>query len=170
MLPGPHRRVAGCAAVEFSESMVRVAGTRTEARLPREQVRHIQLVYDTAAGYPFTQFFVGFLLVTLGGIGVVVLLLTGLRDSLPIDMESGVVSLNLVPTALWLTVALGIGLLAGVFRARYQLAIETDDGMRRVVLGTSADLPDIRRLVGSAIRSFGYEIDTSVLDETETRP
>ncbi len=124
-------------------------------RVPRERVRNIKLIYDTAARYPFTQFFVGFLLVTLGGIGAVVLFLTSLRESLPVEVESGNVSLNLIPTALWLMVALGVGLLAGVFRARYQLAIETDDGIRRIVLGRTADLPDIRRLVGSATRTGG---------------
>ena len=159
--------------MEVSETMVRRIGGRPSiaAAVPKERIRRIELVEDTAARYPFMQFFAGFVFATVGGIGVLVLLFTSLGDSWPIAVDDGgAVFLNLAPTILWLQVVLGVWLLTGVFRVSYCLAIETDEGVRRMALGGIADLPEIRQFIRRVGWTFGYEIDASVLEQPRAAP
>ncbi len=153
------------ATVEFSPTMVRLAGRLIDAIIPRERIRNIRIVHDTSARYPFLQFFVGFMLFLAGGIGVFVLIFIGPRGALPLRVEDGALHFELVPEAFWLAIALGLWSLLGVFRASYHLTIETDERVRRVLLGFSRDLEDIRQLARGAAWSLGYEIDASVLGE-----
>jgi hypothetical protein len=150
--------------------MVRLVGKPIDAIIPRERIRNIRIVHDTSARYPFAQFFLGFMLLLLGGIGVLVLIFTGIRGALPIRVEDGEIQFQLIPETLWLAITLGLWTLIGVFRASYHLTFETDERVRRMFLGNSRDLEDIRRLVRRATWSFGYEIDASVLGEVDAPP
>ncbi len=159
-----------CATVEFSPTVVRLLRKPGEAIIPRERIRAIRIVQDTSARYPFARFFVGFVLLLLGGLGVLVLVLLGIREALPIGVEDGEVQLQPLPVTAWLAITLGLWSLVGVFRAGYHLTIETDERVRRMFLGNSRDLEDIRQLVRGATWSFGYEIDASVLGEVHAPP
>ncbi len=150
--------------------MVRLVGKPVDATIPRKRIRNIRVVHETSARYPFAQFFVGFMLVLLDGMGVFVLILTGVRGALPIRVEHGEIQLQLIPVTFWLGVALGLWSLIGVFRASYHLTIETDERVRTSFLGNSRDVEEIRRLVRRATWSFGYEIDASVLGEVHAPP
>ncbi len=150
--------------------MVRLVGTPIDAIIPRERIRNIRVVHDTSARYPFARFFLGFVLLLLGGLGVLVLILTGIRGALPIRVEDAGIQFQLLPVTFWLVIALGLWSLIGVFRAGYHLTIETDERVRRMFLGNSRDLEDIRQLVRGATWSFGYEIDASVLGEVHAPP
>ncbi len=150
--------------------MVRLVGKATDAIIPRERIRNIRIVHDTSARYPFAQFFLGFILVLWGGIGVLVLILTPAGGASPIRLEDGELQLQLVPVALWLAVALGLWSLRSVFRPSYHLTIETDERVRRRSLGSSRDVDEIRQLVRRATWSFGYEIEASVLGEAHPAP
>ncbi len=150
--------------------MVRVVGKPIDAIIPRERIRNIRVVHDTSARYPFARFFLGFVLLLLGGLGVLVVILTGIRGALPLRVEDGELQLQLVPATCWLAITLGLWWLMGVFRASYHLTIETDERVRRTVLGNSRDLENIRQLVRRATWSFGYEIDASALGEMRAPP
>ncbi len=156
--------------MEFSPTTVRLVGRAVDATIPRERIRNMRVVHDTSARYPFARFFLGFMLLLLGGVGVLVLILTGVRGASPIGIEHGEIQLQLVPVTFWLAVMLGLWSLMGVFRASYQLTIETDERVRRMFLGDSRDLEAIRQLVRRATWSFGYEIDASVLGEGHAAP
>ncbi len=154
--------------MEFSDTAVREIGRkRTAIAIPRETIRKISLVYDTRARNPFLQFFLGFVLVTLGAIGLTVSFMTSLRGGLPITVVSGVVMFQPVPAALWLMLALGGWSLTGVFRAGYLLQIETDSGARKIFFQKSTSLQDIRQFIRKVNWTFGYEIDTSVLEKMQ---
>jgi hypothetical protein len=150
--------------------MVRLVGKPIDAIIPRERIRNIRIVHDTSARYPFAQFFLGFIFLMLGGLGVLVLVLTSLRGALPIRVEDGEIQFQLIPVTFWLAITLGLWWLMGVFRESYHLTIETDDRVRRMFLGDSRDLEDIRQLVRRATWSFGYEVDASVLGEVHAPP
>ncbi len=155
------------ATVEFSPTMVRVVGSLIHAIIPRDRIRKIRVVHETIARYPFAQFFLGFVLVLLGGVGVLVLVLTGVGEALPIRVVDGELEVKLVPVTSWLAITLGAWWLVGVLRAGYHLTIETDERVRTMFLGSSRDVKDIRRFVRQASWGFGYEIDASVLGEVD---
>ncbi len=150
--------------------MVRLVGRPIDGIIPRERIRSIRIVHDTRARYPFAQFFLGYVLLMLGGIGVLVLILTSVGGASPIRVEDGEIQLQLVPETFWVAITLGLWWLIGVFRASYHLTIEADGRVRRTLLGGSRDLEDIRQLVRRASWSFGYEIDASVLGEAQAAP
>jgi hypothetical protein len=158
-----------CSGVEFSGTMVReVIGKKVALVIPREQIRQIKLIYDTAAKYPFFQFLTGFILLGLGVLGIIVSFLTSLRGSLPVDVESGSVRLQLIPISLWLMVGVGLWSLIGVFKASYYLAVETENGVKKLSFEKSTDLRDIRLFIRKVNWSFGYDIDTSILEKVQT--
>lgn len=151
--------------MEFSSTTVRLVGRPIGAIIPREHIRNIRVVHDTSTSYPFARFFVGFMLLLLGGLGLLILFLASAGGASPIRLEGREIHFQLAPATVWLGVTLGVWSLLGVFRAGYHLTIQTDKRERRTFLGNSRDLEDIRRLVRGATWTFGYEIDASALGE-----
>ncbi len=153
--------------MEFAPTAVRLLRAPGDALIPRERIRAMRIVHDSSASHPFAQFFLGFVLLLLGGLGVLVLVLIGVREALPIAVEDGEIQVQPIPVTWWLAVTLGVWSLVGVFRAGYHLTIETDERVRRTFLGGARDVGDIRQLVRHASWSFGYEIDASVLGDVD---
>ncbi len=154
-----------CSKVEISNSGISEHdGDRIVVTIPRERIRQIRLCYDTESRNPFCQYFLGFTLLSLGLIGLVVTFFAGMRGDSPTQAEPGIFILPIVPVALWLMVGTGFWLLMGIFRARYHLWIDTEEGIRRIFFGKKVDIAEIRQLMRRAHLNFGYEIDVSVLE------
>lgn len=155
-----------CTRVEISDAMIcEICRTKTVTSVRREDIRHIKLTYDTSAKYPFFQFFFGFILISLGFIGLIVAWLASSVVGEPIDIDPDQVRVPIIPIFLWLMIVSGVWNLAKVFRASYHLLIETEDGLTKVFFEKSAKLEDIQKFVRKVCWQFGYEIDTSHMVE-----
>lgn len=156
-----------CSRIEISgASISEVSGVKTVATVRREHIRRISVIYDTTAKYPFFQFFLGFILIALGIIGLTVCWLASAVIG-PIDIDPDEVRIPIIPVALWLMIASGVWSLVVVFRASYHLLIETEDGVKKIFFEKATTLPDIQHFIRRAGWRFGYEIDTSSLDKLE---
>ncbi len=143
---------------------------RASVTVPRRQIRHIKLSYDTCVKNPFLQFFMGFTLATLGLIGIITFLIAALESGHLIQKESGEFVLPMIPIILWLATGTGLWLLIRVFRAQYHLVVETDSGQCKIFFDRSTDIHDIRQLIRRANIDFGYEIESSVLEKMQISP
>ena len=157
-----------CSNVEISaDEITEFSGERAVFSVPRRQIRHIKLSYDTSVKTPFLHFFMGFTLTTLGIIGMTTFLIAAAGEGRFIQRESGHLALPLVPIALWVVIGLGIWLLMRVFRARYHFVVDTGGGERKIFFERSADVRDIQQLVRRARIAFGYEIESSILEKMQ---
>ncbi|MDA8162479.1 MAG: hypothetical protein M0022_06185 [Desulfobacteraceae bacterium] len=158
-----------CSRIEISGAMIReIDGEKTVIAIPREQVRTIKLDYDTRVGNPFFQFCSGFILIMMGGIGLTVALLASPGGALPVIIEPDRVTLQLIPIILWLMFGIGIWCLLKIFGASYYLLIETESGAKKIFFEKSMELQDIKQFIRKVHWSFGYEIDTSILEKIES--
>lgn len=159
-----------CSRVEISGATIcEVCGVKTVVTVQREHIRHISVIYDTTAKYPFFQFFMGFVLIALGFIGLIVSWLASAVIG-PIDIDPDEFRIPIIPIVLWLMIVSGIWSLVVVFRASYHLLIETEDGVKKIFFEKATTLPDIQHFIRRAGWRFGYEIDTSSLDKVVEQP
>ncbi len=159
-------------------SKVEISGTdlrkiddgRIVITIGKGEIRQIRLGYDTEARHPFLQYFFGFTLFSLGLLGLVVTFFanTGVRDVAA--SEPGEFVLPMIPVILWIMAGIGFWLLLGIFRARYHLCIDTDNGVRRIFFDKTAEVTEIRQFIRMANQKFGYEIDSSVLEKMHGSP
>ncbi|MDA8103956.1 MAG: hypothetical protein M0Z71_01120 [Nitrospiraceae bacterium] len=155
-----------CPTLEISGTAIReLDGDKTVFTVPREQIRHISLFYDTGVKNPFCHYFLGFVLFLIGLIGLIAVLLASAGGHPLIQPETGVSELTPLLLGLWSVIGIGLWLLMSIFRARYQLLIDTASGVRKVPFPKSMDLQQIRQFIRRAHMFFGYEIDVSVLDK-----
>jgi hypothetical protein len=155
-----------CPTFEISGTAISMLdGDRIVHIVPREEIRHIVLVYDTEVRNPFCRYFLGFVLLLLGLIGLIAVLLASAGGHPLLQPETGSSELAPIILALWVLMGIGLWLLMGIFRARYQLLIDTANGTRKVPFAKSMDLQQIRQFIRRAHMFFGYEIDISVLDK-----
>lgn len=158
-----------CAKMKISGTeIVQFKGEKAAITVPREKIRRIKLSYDSRAGNPFCQFFLGFIMLALGSIGMITIFLAAVGR--PTFFQSGAEggSLPLFPVVFWLMIGTGIWCLAVVFQSRYQFLIETEGGTCKLFFDKSTDVEDIRRFVRKAHMYFGYDIDASILDKEKT--
>ena len=140
-------------------------GDRLVRTIQREQIRRIKLYYDTDAKYPFCQYFLGFTLLSLGLIGLVVTFFASTRGGTFIQDESGNFVIPLIPTILWIMIGAGFWLLIGIFRARYHLSIDTENGIYKIFFDKKKDIKEIQQFIRQAQLHFGYAIDVSILEK-----
>lgn len=166
MTTNPDSSSIAYAKVEISCNNIRkIDDNRTVVTVGKEQIRQIKLCYDTEAKNPFCQYFLGFTLFSLGLLGLVVTFLAstgsgGLTASAP-----GEFGVPVIPVILWIMTGTGFWFLIGIFRARYYLCIDTDNGVHRIFFDKSAETAEMRQFIRLANQKFGYEIDFSLLDK-----
>lgn len=155
-----------CSNVEISGSEISALnGKRVIIAVPRGQVRHIKLSYDSDAKYPFCQYFLGFTLLSLGLIGLVVTFFASSRWGPLIQTESGNFVLPLIPIILWIMAGVGFWLLVGILRARYHLRIDTENRIYKIFFDKEVDIEEIQQFIRQAHMNFGYTIDVSILEK-----
>ncbi len=160
-----HRPIR-CSTLEISgTSISRLEGDKIVLTVPREQIRHIVLIYDSDVKNPFCRYLLGFVLLLLGLIGLTAVLLASAGGRPLIQPETGSSEIAPIIIALWAMMGIGIWLLMGIFRARYQLLIHTPNGPQRAPFSNSMKVPEIRQFIRRAHMFFGYEIDISLLDK-----
>jgi hypothetical protein len=165
-------------SISITYSKIEISGTsirkvddgRIIATIGKEQIRKIRLCYDTEARNPFFQYFLGFTLLSLGLLGLVVTFFASAGGGDLAASEPGEFVIPLVPVILWTMAGIGLWLLLGIFRARYNLYIDTDNGARRIFFDKAAEVAQIRQFIRLANQKFGYEIDDTVLDKMRGSP
>jgi len=155
-----------CPKVEITGiNISELDGDRLVMTIPREQIRQIKLHYDTGAKYPFCQYFLGFTLFSLGLLGLVLTFFASTRGGPLIQDESGNFVLPLIPIILWIMIGTGFWLLIGIFRARYHLYIDTENGIYKIFFDKKKDIKEIQQFIRQAHLNFGYSIDVSILEK-----
>jgi hypothetical protein len=148
-----------CSTVRISCAGVsELQGTRIVTTIPKEQIRQITLSHLTSARWPFLQFFLGFVSVTVGLILGITSLLIDQGDAAPIDPGSFVIRVPVIIVALWMLIGFGLWLLVGVFRGKYILLVETEEGERTISFDNTASIGEILRFIEKAKQEFDYEI------------
>jgi hypothetical protein len=134
--------------------------------IPKVDILQVRLSHDTEASNPFGQYLLGITLLILGllGLGVTFLALAG--GGGVATAKPGEMVVPLVPIVLWIMTGAGFWLLVGIFRARYNLCIDTESGVSRVFFGKGAEVMALRQFIWRANLKFGYEIDSTILDKT----
>ncbi len=156
-----------CPKIEITGTNIsELDGERPVLTIPRGQIRQIKLCYDTRAKNPFCQYFLGFTLLSLGLLGLMVTFFAGLSGGLDVQAEPGSFVIPIVPAALWLMTGVGFWLLMGIFKARYYLMIDREEGMQKFFFDRTADIGEIQTFIRKAKLKFGYTIDVSVLEGT----
>ncbi|MDA8164363.1 MAG: hypothetical protein M0017_04950 [Desulfobacteraceae bacterium] len=157
-----------CSQVEISGTGIsEIHGKRVVVALPREQIRQVTLCHDSSARHPFSQYFLGYVLLIFGMLGLLVDFLASAGGAL-IHIGHGEFVLPLIPITHWVMIGVGFWLLRGVFRARYHLLVETERGKRKVFFEKNANIEDIQRFARMAQLLHGYTIDLSVLKKSST--
>ncbi len=155
-----------CPTFEISGTAISMLdGDKVVRTVPRDKIRHIALVYDSDVTNPFCHYFLGFVLVFLGLIGLIAVLIASAGGHPLLQPETGSSELAPIILALWILIGAGLWLLKGIFQARYQLLIDAEDGASRVPFARSMDLQQIRQFIRRANMFFGYQIDVSALDK-----
>jgi hypothetical protein len=148
-----------CSTVRISCAGVsELERNRVVTTIPREQIRHITLSHLTSARWPFLQFFLGFVSVSVGLILGITSLLVDQGDAAPIDPGSFVIRVPVIIVGLWMLIGIGFWLLVGVFRGKYILLVETEQGERTISFDNTASIGEILRFIEKAKQEFGYEI------------
>ena len=156
------------AEIEISDTAVRkIDDGRVVITIGKERIRQIRICYDTEARNPFCQYFLGFVMLSLGLLGLVVTFFASTGVGGLAASEPGEFVVPLIPVILWVMAGIGFWLLLGIFQARYHLCIDTDRGALRVSFGKAAEVAEIRRFIRMANQKYGYEIDSSLLDKTD---
>lgn len=155
-----------CSRVEISEDGIsEVNGRGGGATIPRARIREIKLCYESKAKHPFSRYFLGYILLIFGIIGLLVDFLASVGEVSLIAVGSGDFVIPLIPVAHWCMIGIGFWLLVGIFRARYLLSIRTDEGVRRIFFEKKVTAEEIQQFLRRAQFSFGYTIDVSILRE-----
>jgi hypothetical protein len=148
-----------CSTVRISCAGVsELEGNRVVTAIPREQIRQITLSHLTSARWPFLQFFLGFVSVSVGLILGITSLLVDKGDAAPIDPGSFVIRVPVIIVGLWMLIGFGLWLLVGVFRGKYILLVETEQGEQTIYFDNTASIGEILRFIEKAREEFGYEI------------
>lgn len=156
----------GYSKVEISETNIRkIDDGRIVLTIQKEQIRQIRLSFDTETENPFCQYFMGFTLSFLGLLGLVVTFFISAGGGGIATAEPGEFAVPLVPVILWIMTGTGFWLLRGIFRARYHLCIDTNNGVHKIFFDKAAEVTEIRQFLRLANQKFGYEIDISILEK-----
>jgi len=151
-----------CLTIQISGSGIsQIEGDRIVATVPKEEVRRIKLSYDPDSHHPFLA---GFGLVVAGLIMIIADYIIVEVGIIPVHIASQTFSIPIATIGLWLGVGAGLWFLIGVFRGRYNLLIDTEQGIRKIFFAASTDIREIQRFVGRANQELGYEIDMSIMD------
>lgn len=154
-----------CLTIQISGSGIsQIEGDRIVATVPKEEVRRIKLSYDPDSRHPFLRFLAGFGLVVAGLIMIIADYIIVEVGIIPVHIASQTFSIPIATIGLWLGVGAGLWFLIGVFRGRYNLLIDTEQGIRKIFFAASTDIREIQRFVGRANQELGYEIDMSIMD------
>jgi hypothetical protein len=155
-----------CPTLEISGTAISALdGDKVVYTVAREKIRRIILVYESDVKNPFCRYFLGFVLFLLGVIGLIAVLLASAGGHPLLQPETGSSELAPIILALWILIGAGLWLLMGVFRARYQLMIDSNEGISKVPFAKSMDLQQVRQFIRRAQMFFGYEIDVSILEK-----
>jgi hypothetical protein len=153
-----------CSTVNISLSGIsQLDGEAVVTAVPREEIRRITLAHDSRVRHPFLQFFAGFILIATGLVFLIAAFLIAEGGVYLVQLKSRTLGIPLLPIGLWSMVGIGLWLITGVFRGRYNLLIDTRDGCRKIFFAESADIREIRDFVGRAVRELGYDVDMSIM-------
>ncbi len=155
-----------CSTVRISCTGVsQLEGGRVIATVPKDQIRKITLSHLTSTKRPFLQFFVGFVSVSVGLILGITSFLVDEGNSAPSQPGSFVIKIPLITIGMWMLMGLGLWLLVGIFRGKYILIVETDQGKQRICFDKTARIGEILCFIEKAEQEFGYEIGVPTLEE-----
>ncbi len=137
---------------------------RAVVTVPKEQIRRITLSHLTSTRHPFLQFFVGFVSVSAGLILGITSFLVDEGDPGPAPPGSFIIKIPLLTVGLWILMGFGFYLLMGIFRGKYILIVETEQGKQRICFDKTTRIGEIMSFIEQA-KEFGYEIKTPTLEE-----
>lgn len=133
--------------------------------VPKEEIRRITLSHDSMSRHPFLQFLAGFVLTVTGLIlGIAAFILADEGGVFLVEVKPLVVKVPIIAMGLCLLIWLGLWLLKGVFRGRYNFLIDTEKGTRKVFFEEPADIQEIAQFVRRAQQELGYHIDVSIME------
>ena len=154
-----------CSTIQISASCIsQLEDSRIAVTVPKEDIRRIKLAYDPESRHPFLRFLAGFGLVVAGLILIIADFIIVEVGIFRFHIASHTFNIPAATIGLWLGVGAGLWLLIGVFRGRYNLLINTGQGIRKVFFAGSTDIREIQRFVGRANQELGYDIDMSIMD------
>ncbi len=154
-----------CSTVQISASGIKqMEGDSILVDVPIEEIRKVKLCHDSKSRHPFIRFLSGFVLVVTGFILIIAAFIMAEGGVYIVKMRSLTLKIPLAPILIWLMVGIGMWLLIGVFRGRYNLLINTQCGIRKIFFGESADIKEIIRFVKKANQELGYDIDMSLTE------
>jgi hypothetical protein len=154
-----------CSTVQILGSGVsQIDGGRIAATVPKEEVRRIKLSYDPRSRHPFLRFLAGFGLIVAGLILIIADFIIVEVGIFRVHIASHTFSIPVATIGLWLGVCAGLWLLIGVFRGRYNLLINTRQGICKIFFAESTDIREIQHFVGRAKQELGYDIDMAIMD------
>ncbi len=154
-----------CSTVQISGSGIsQIEGNMITVTVPKGEIRKIALSYDPKSRHPFLQFLAGFGLIVTGLVLIIAAFIMAEGGVFPVQIKSFTIRIPLAPIVLWAMVGIGLWLLIGVFRGRYNFLVKTEKGTRKIFFEESADIRDIRQFVMRAMHEFGYDIDVSIMD------
>jgi hypothetical protein len=154
-----------CSTVQILGSGIsQIEGDSIAATVPKEEVRRIKLSYDPESRHPFVRFFAGFGLVVAGLIMIIVDFIIVEVGIFHLRIASHTFSIPAAMIGFWLGVGGGLWLLIGVFRGRFNLSIDTGQGIRKIFFDASTDIREIQHFIGRANQELGYYIDMSIMD------
>ena len=154
-----------CLTVQISGSGIsQIEGDRIMATVPKKEVRRIKLSYDPESRHPFLRFLAGFGLVVAGLVLIIADFIIVEVGIIPLHIASHTFNIPVATIGLWLGIGAGLWLLIGVFRGKYNLLIDTGQGIRKILFAESTDIREIQRFVGRANQELGYSIDMSIMD------
>ncbi len=160
-----YRIVMTCSKVQISASGIKqMEGDSILVEVPKAEIRKVKLCHDSKSRYPFLRFLSGFVLVVTGFILVIAAFIMAEGGVYMVKIRSLTLEIPLAPILIWLMVGIGMWLLIGVFRGRYNLLINTQGGIRKIFFGESADIKEIILFVKRANQELGYEIDVSLTE------
>ena len=160
-----------CASVKITGSGVsQLDGDTVVATVPKEEIRRARLSHDSRSRHPFLRFFAGFVLVTTGLVLLTAAFIIAEGGVYLLQLQSYTLGIPVVPIALWSMVGAGLWLLAGVFRGRYNLLLDTGKGCLKIFFAASADIREIARFIERANEELGYDIDTSIMGTMYFKP
>ncbi len=132
--------------------------------IPKDEITQITLCYDPKTRHPFLHFLAGFGLVTTGLVFLIAAFILAEGGVYTLQIKSLIFRIPFAPLVLWAMVGIGLWILLGVFRGRYNFLIKTGKGNRKIFFPESTDIREIRQFVERAHRELGYDIDVSIMD------
>jgi len=144
--------------------MSQMDGDKVVVTVPKEEIQRVKLSHDSRSRHPFLRFFAGFVLVTTGLIFLTAAFIIAEGGIYLVQLQSYTLGIPVIPIVLWAMVGVGLWLLVGVFRGRYNLLIDTEKGSRKIFFAPSADIREIERFIERANRELGCDIDASIME------